>query len=207
MILLDEIEKAHPDVFNVLLQVLEDGRLTEAQGRTVDFRNTVIIMTSNAGAEAIHGKSVLGFTVERDTERAHDEMRSRVMDAVKRIFRPEFINRVDEIIVFHALTTEHLKQIVNLQLKDVEERLQASSGLSMEVTDEAKMKLIEEGTDPDYGARPLRRAIQRLVEDPLSDMVLRGELRNATKVRVSLGEDGKLVFVPVTASNGDAQAE
>lgn len=207
VILLDEIEKAHPDVFNVLLQVLEDGRLTEAQGRTVDFRNTVIIMTSNAGAEAIHGKSVLGFTVERDTERAHDEMRSRVMDAVKRIFRPEFINRVDEIIVFHALTTEHLKQIVNLQLKDVEERLQASSGLSMEVTDEAKMKLIEEGTDPDYGARPLRRAIQRLVEDPLSDMVLRGELRNATKVRVSLGEDGKLVFVPVTASNGDAQAE
>ena len=207
VVLLDEIEKAHPDVFNVLLQVLEDGRLTEAQGRTVDFRNTVIIMTSNAGAEAIHGRAVLGFTVEKDTERAHEDMKSRVMDAVKRMFRPEFINRVDEIIVFHALTSEHLKEIVNLQLRDVEKRLQDSSGLSMEVTDEAKLKLIEEGTDPDYGARPLRRTIQRLVEDPLSDMVLKGELRNATKVTVSLGEDGKLVFTPSVSSNAVADEE
>ncbi len=203
VILLDEIEKAHADVFNVLLQVLEDGRLTEAQGRTVDFRNTVIIMTSNAGAEAIHGKAVLGFTVEKDTQRAHDEMESRVMDAVKRIFRPEFINRVDEIIVFHALTTEHLKKIVNFQLRDVEERLYESAGLVMEVTDEAKLKLIEEGTDPDYGARPLRRAIQRFIEDPLSEMVLRGELKNTGKVKVSLDENGNLEFEPAASKISD----
>lgn len=194
VILLDEIEKAHPDVFNVLLQVLEDGRLTEAQGRTVDFRNAVLIMTSNAGAEAIHGKAVLGFTTEKDTQRAHDEMKDRVMDAVKRLFRPEFVNRVDEIIVFHALATEHLKEIVNLQLKDVEDRLRESAGLHMEVTDKAKERLIEEGTDPDYGARPLRRAIQRLVEDPMSDMVLRGEFRDADRVIVDLDENGKLTF-------------
>lgn len=207
VILLDEIEKAHPDVFNVLLQVLEDGRLTEAQGRTVDFRNTVIIMTSNAGAEAIHGRAVLGFTVERDTQRAHDEMKSRVMDAVKRMFRPEFVNRVDEIIVFHALTTEHLKEIVNLQLRDVEGRLRESAGLFMEVTEEAKIKLIEEGTDPDYGARPLRRAIQRLVEDPLSDMVLKGELRETEKVKVSLGKNGKLEFTPSVSTAGESAKE
>jgi len=195
VVLLDEIEKAHPDVFNVLLQVLEDGRLTEAQGRTVDFRNTVIIMTSNAGAEAIHGKAVLGFAAERDTQLAHDEMKARVMDAVKRTFRPEFVNRVDEIIVFHALSTEHLKEIVKLQLKDVEDRLKESAGLTMEVTDKAKERLIQEGSDPDYGARPLRRAIQRLVEDPLSDRVLRGEFRDTEKVIVDLDETGNLKFI------------
>ncbi len=207
VILLDEIEKAHPDVFNVLLQVLEDGRLTEAQGRTVDFRNSVIIMTSNAGAEAIHGKAVLGFTVEKDTRRVHDEMKSRVMDAVKRIFRPEFVNRVDEIIVFHSLSTEHLKQIVNLQLKDVEQRLYESAGLTMEVSEPAKAKMIEEGTDPDYGARPLRRAIQRLLEDPLSDMVLKGDLKKVEKVQVGLGEDGKLKFTPLTIASGELVKE
>jgi len=194
VVLLDEIEKAHPDVFNVLLQVLEDGRLTEAKGRTVDFRNTVIIMTSNAGAEVIHGKAVLGFTVDKDTKRAHEEMKDRVMDAVKRIFRPEFLNRVDEIIVFHALTKEHLKAIVDMQLKDVEKRLRESSDITLEVTDKAKEKLIAEGTDPDYGARPLRRAIQRLVEDPLSDMVLRGEVKEHEKVVVNVDEEGKFKF-------------
>jgi len=194
VILLDEIEKAHPDVFNVLLQVLEDGRLTEAKGRTVDFRNTVIIMTSNAGAETIHGKAVLGFTTERDTRRAHEEMKDRVMDAVKRIFRPEFLNRVDEIIVFHSLTVDHLKTIVELQLRDVEKRLQESMAISMEVTEKAKEKLIEEGTDPDYGARPLRRAIQRLVEDPLSDMVLRGEFKEHQKILVDVDEEGRFQF-------------
>jgi len=194
VVLLDEIEKAHPDVFNVLLQVLEDGRLTEAKGRTVDFRNTVIIMTSNAGAEVIHGKAVLGFTTERDTEKAHAEMRDRVMEAVKRIFRPEFLNRVDEIIVFHALTKEHLKAIVDLQLKDVAKRLKDSSDIAIEVTDRAKEKLIAEGTDPDYGARPLRRAIQRLVEDPLSDAVLRGKFKQGDKVVVDTDEDGNIAF-------------
>ena len=194
VILLDEIEKAHPDVFNILLQVLEDGRLTEAQGRTVDFRNSIIIMTSNAGAEAIHGRAVLGFTTERDTDKAHEEMKDRVMDAVRRVFRPEFINRVDEIIVFQALTAEDLKQIVLLQLNQVAKRLEDAANISIEITDKAKEKLVSEGTDPDYGARPLRRAIQRLVEDPLSDLVLRGEFKEGDRVVVDVDDDGKIKF-------------
>ncbi len=194
VVLLDEIEKAHPDVFNVLLQVLEDGRLTEARGRTADFRNTVIIMTSNAGAEVIHGKAILGFVAETDRKKAHEEMRDRVMDAVKRIFRPEFLNRVDEIIVFHALTEEHLKKIVDIQLKEVEKRLVDSLKVHLEVTERAREKLIKEGTDPDYGARPLRRTIQRLVEDPLSDAVLRGEFKEGDKILVDLDDEGKIAF-------------
>jgi ATP-dependent Clp protease ATP-binding subunit ClpC len=194
VVLLDEIEKAHPDVFNVLLQVLEDGRLTEAKGRTVDFRNTVIIMTSNAGAEVIHGKAVLGFTTERDTAKEHEEMRSRVMDVVKRLFRPEFLNRVDEIIVFQALTVEDLKQIVLLQLNQVAKRLEEAANIKIEITDKAKEKLVQEGTDPDYGARPLRRAIQRLVEDPLSDLVLRGEFKERDTVLVDIDDQGKFTF-------------
>ncbi len=194
VVLLDEIEKAHPDVFNVLLQVLEDGRLTEARGRTVDFRNTVLIMTSNAGAEVIHGKAVLGFTAQKDTDKAHAEMKDRVMDAVKAVFRPEFINRVDEIIVFHALTVEHLKSIVDIQLKAVENRLQESSNISVSVTDKAKAKLVSEGTDADFGARPLRRAIQRLVEDPLSDRVLRAEIQPGDIVVVDVDDEGRFTF-------------
>ncbi|MEX0974738.1 MAG: ATP-dependent Clp protease ATP-binding subunit [Bacillota bacterium] len=194
VVLLDEIEKAHPDVFNVLLQVLEDGRLTEARGRTVDFRNTVIIMTSNAGAEFIHGKAVLGFTAERDTQKAHTEMKDRVMDSVKRIFRPEFLNRVDEIIVFHSLAVEHLKAIVELQIREVAGRLMESSHIAVEVTEKAKEKLIAEGTDPSYGARPLRRAIQRLVEDPLSDLVLSGEFKVTEKIVVDVDDDGTIKF-------------
>jgi ATP-dependent Clp protease ATP-binding subunit ClpC len=199
VVLLDEIEKAHPDVFNVLLQVLEDGRLTEARGRTVDFRNTVIIMTSNAGAEVIHGKAVLGFTTERDTVREHEEMKDRVMDVVKRMFRPEFLNRVDEIIVFQSLTVEDLKQIVLLQLNQVAKRLEEAANLKIEITDKAKERLVEEGTDPEYGARPLRRAIQRLVEDPLSDLVLRGEFKERDTVLVDVDDTGRFTFkAPVT---------
>lgn len=190
VVLLDEVEKAHPDVFNVLLQVLEDGRLTEARGRTVDFRNTVLIMTSNAGAEAIHGKALLGFTAQRDSEKAHIEMKDRVMDAVKATFRPEFINRVDEIIVFHALTPKHLKSIVDIQLKAVESRLRESSDITVSVTDKAKERLVSEGTDAAYGARPLRRAIQRLIEDPLSDMVLRAEILPGDTVAIDGGDEG-----------------
>lgn len=200
VVLLDEIEKAHPDVFNVLLQVLEDGRLTEARGRTVDFRNTVIIMTSNAGAEVIHGKAVLGFTPERDTERAHAEMRGRVMDVVKQIFRPEFLNRVEEIIMFHSLTTENLVSIVDLQLVEVASRLRESSDIAVEVTPKAKAKIIAEGSDPNYGARPLRRAIQRLVEDPLSDLMLRGEFKEHDRVVVDVDDEGKVKLRAVTVS-------
>jgi len=198
VVLLDEIEKAHPDVFNVLLQVLEDGRLTEARGRTVDFRNTGITMTSNAGAEVIGGKAVLGFTASRDTEKAHTEMKDRVMDSVKRIFRPEFLNRVDEIIVFHSLTVDHLKSIVDLQIKQVANRLHDSSGIAVEVTDAAKEKIIAEGTDAAYGARPLRRAIQRMVEDPLSDLVLRGQFKPDETVIVDIDESGNVTFVGKT---------
>ncbi len=194
VVLLDEIEKAHPDVFNVLLQVLEDGRLTEARGRTVDFRNTVIIMTSNAGAEVIHGKAVLGFTTERDKAKEHEEMKDRVMDALKRTFRPEFLNRVDEVIVFQSLTVEDLKEIVLLQLNQVAKRLEDAANLKIEITDKAKEKLVEEGTDPEYGARPLRRAIQRLVEDPLSDLVLRGEFKQGDTVVVDVDETGRFTF-------------
>lgn len=194
VVLLDEIEKAHPDVFNVLLQVLEDGRLTEARGRTVDFRNTVIIMTSNAGAEVIHGKAVLGFTTEHDTAKAHEEMKDRVMDSVKRLFRPEFLNRVDEIIVFQALTVDDLKEIVLLQLNQVAKRLEDAASITIETTDAAKEKLVAEGTNPDYGARPLRRAIQRLVEDPLSDLVLRGEFKERDRVLVDVDDEGKIKF-------------
>ncbi len=194
VVLLDEIEKAHPDVFNVLLQVLEDGRLTEARGRTVDFRNTVIIMTSNAGAEVIHGRAVLGFTAVRDPEKAHVEMKDKVMDAVKKVFRPEFLNRVDEIIVFHALAVEHLQSIVDLQLKAVESRLKDSTDVTVTVAGKAKEKLIAEGTDANFGARPLRRAIQRLIEDPLSDMVLKGEFKPGDAVTVDLDPDGNFTF-------------
>ena len=200
VVLLDEIEKAHPDVFNVLLQVLEDGRLTEARGRTVDFRNTVIIMTSNAGAEVIHGKAVLGFTTERDAAREHEEMKDRVMEVVKRLFRPEFLNRVDEIIVFQALTVEDLKEIVLLQLNQVAKRLEEAANIKIEITDKAKEKLVEEGTDPQYGARPLRRAIQRLVEDPLSDLVLRGEFKERDTVVVDVDDTGRFTFKAPVAS-------
>lgn len=188
VVLLDEIEKAHPEVFNVLLQVLEDGRLTEAKGRTVDFRNCVVIMTSNAGAQFIKADSGLGFRPAKDVERSYEDMKNRIMDEVKRIFRPEFLNRVEEIIVFHPLSDENLKDIVNLMLKRVEERLK-ENGLRMKVTEEAKARIIREGYDPNYGARPLRRAIQRLVEDPLSEEVLQGRFKPGDLVLVDLEED------------------
>jgi len=208
VILLDEIEKAHPDVFNVLLQVLEDGRLTEAQGRTVDFRNTVIIMTSNVGAEDITGKAGLGFTADRGSQvLSHEDMKERVTDALKRVFRPEFLNRVDEIIVFQSLTEEHLREIVDLQIKDVRKRLEDSAGLSLEVTDKAKEKLIREGTDPQYGARPLRRAIQRLIEDPMSELILRGGFRGAEKVLVDVDDEGNITFTGVASGVADAVEE
>jgi len=208
VILLDEIEKAHPDVFNVLLQVLEDGRLTEAQGRTVDFRNTVLIMTSNVGAEAIHGKAGLGFTADRGSQvLPHEELKARVTEALKRVFRPEFLNRVDEIIVFQSLTEEHLREIVDLQIKDVRKRLEDSAGLSLEVTDKAKEKLIHEGTDPQYGARPLRRAIQRLIEDPMSELILRGEFRGAEKVVVDVDDEGNITFVGASSAVAEAVEE
>ncbi|MGH2657907.1 MAG: ATP-dependent Clp protease ATP-binding subunit, partial [Actinomycetota bacterium] len=168
VVLFDEIEKAHPDVFNTLLQILEDGHLTDAQGHTVDFKNTVIIMTSNLGTRDIQKGTTLGFSPGGDAEVTYEKMKDKVMEELKRSFRPEFLNRIDEVIVFHSLTREHVKMIVDLMIRRVEEQLQAKD-VDIELTDRAKEVLAEKGYDPALGARPLRRTIQRMVEDPLSE--------------------------------------
>lgn len=182
VILLDEIEKAHPDVFNILLQVLDDGRLTDSKGRTVDFRNTAIIMTSNVGASTLKRNKSLGFTVGTEGE-AYSEMKSKVLDELKRSFRPEFLNRIDEIIVFHELNKEHLKKIVDLLADGLKHRLK-DQGIEIELTDAAKEKIAEVGYDPEYGARPLKRALQRKVEDKLSEELLRGSILKGEKVTI-----------------------
>ncbi|MFQ5523998.1 MAG: ATP-dependent Clp protease ATP-binding subunit [Acidimicrobiia bacterium] len=192
VVLFDEIEKAHPDVFNTLLQILEEGRLTDAQGRSVDFKNTVIIMTSNLGTRDLHKKAV-GFHVE-DEEVSYEFMKEKVTEELKKQFRPEFINRLDEIIVFHELSMEEIKQIVDLMLERVRDQL-SSQHLDLALTDEAKEFLGKEGYDPELGARPLRRAIQRLLEDPLSERVLLGEFKAGTTILVGFDEeDQELTF-------------
>jgi len=188
VVLLDEIEKAHPEVFNVLLQVLDDGRLTDAQGRTVDFRNTVIIMTSNVGAGFLDKDKALGFTAAAQSqEKIYDRMKERVLEAMKHTFRPEFLNRLDDSIVFHSLNEEHLGQIIDLMLGKVKERL-AESAITLEVSLEAKKLIAEEGFDPAFGARPLKRAIQRMVEDQLAEELIRGTLQEGDKALVTLDE-------------------
>jgi ATP-dependent Clp protease ATP-binding subunit ClpC len=192
VVLFDEIEKAHPDVFNTLLQILEEGRLTDAQGRTVDFKNTVIIMTSNLGTRDLHKKAV-GFHMA-DQEMNYEYMKERVTEELKKHFRPEFINRLDEIIVFHELEMDELKQIVDLMLERVREQL-SSQQLDLALTDGAKEYLGTQGYDPELGARPLRRAIQRLLEDPLSERVLMGEFKAGTTILVGYdSEDEELTF-------------
>jgi len=192
VLLLDEIEKAHPEVFNILLQVLDDGRLTDGQGRTVDFRNTVIIMTSNVGAKFLDREKLLGFTAEAEkTEKKHEHMKERVLESVKDTFRPEFINRLDEMIVFHALTEEHLEEIIDLMLKKVRERL-VEKGITLETTAEARKLIAKEGFDVAYGARPLKRAIQRLVEDPLSEEVIKGTIKEGDTAIVDVNEKGEI---------------
>jgi ATP-dependent Clp protease ATP-binding subunit ClpC len=172
VLLLDEIEKAHPDVFNILLQILEDGRLTDAQGRTVDFRNTIVIMTSNIGAKDIARNVSFGFGTSDETGTSYEDMKERIMGELKKVFRPEFLNRIDEVMVFHKLTREEIKLIVDLLISRVKAQV-AEHELQLELTEEAKELLAEKGWDPSMGARPLRRAIQRYVEDPLADEVLR----------------------------------
>ncbi|MFL6561569.1 MAG: ATP-dependent protease ATP-binding subunit ClpC [Bacillus sp. (in: firmicutes)] len=174
VVLLDEIEKAHPDVFNILLQVLEDGRLTDSKGRTVDFRNTVLIMTSNVGAEALKRNKYVGFNIQ-DGEQDYKDMKGKVMGELKKAFRPEFLNRIDEIIVFHALERKHLEEIVTLLSEQLVKRLKEQN-ISLELTAAAKQKISQEGYDPEYGARPLRRAIQKHIEDRLSEELLKGTL-------------------------------
>ncbi|MFC2022334.1 ATP-dependent Clp protease ATP-binding subunit [Chloroflexota bacterium] len=192
VILLDEIEKADPEVFNSLLQLLDDGRLTDGHGRTVDFKNTVIIMTSNTGVELIKREVSLGFTPQKGGAKAqqqsYEDMKEKVMGEVKKKFRPEFLNRLDETIVFHELTEEHLRKIVDLMVKDLQGRL-AERKLGLEITDGAKSWLAKVGFDPLFGARPLRRAVERYVENPLSTKVLRGEFNEGDKVLVDLVDD------------------
>ncbi|GAB1534127.1 MULTISPECIES: ATP-dependent Clp protease ATP-binding subunit [Brevibacillus] len=190
VILLDEIEKAHPDVFNILLQVLDDGRLTDSKGRTVDFRNTVVIMTSNVGASMIKKNTTLGFTTN-DSERKYQDMKDKVMDELKKSFRPEFLNRIDEVIVFHSLEQEHIEQIVTLMTDELRKRLKEQD-IDFQLTEEAKKVLAKEGFDPAYGARPLRRAIQRHIEDNLSEELLKGTISKGDTVNIE-AEEGKLV--------------
>jgi ATP-dependent Clp protease ATP-binding subunit ClpC len=186
VVLFDEIEKAHPDVFNILLQILEDGHLTDSQGRTVDFKNTVIIMTSNLGTADLR-KTKIGFA-EASDELNYDKMREKVMDALKLHFRPEFLNRIDEVIVFHELTLDEVKLIVDLLLVRVRDQLE-SQALDLVLTEDAKTLLAKKGYDPQLGARPLRRAIQQLLEDPLSEKVLFKEFSAGSTILVSVNSD------------------
>ncbi len=193
VILFDEIEKAHPDVFNILLQILDDGHITDAQGRKIDFKNTVLIMTSNAGAENIISPKRLGFASQTDAKADYSFMKDRVMDEVKRIFKPEFLNRIDEIIVFHPLTQENIKEIAGILLRTIEKRSRAQLGITLELEKEAVEFLAEKGFDPKYGARPLRRTIQNEIEDRLSEELLEGRIKKGDAVRIGRKEAG-LVF-------------
>jgi ATP-dependent Clp protease ATP-binding subunit ClpC len=192
VILLDEIEKAHPEVFNSLLQVLDDGRLTDGHGRTVDFKNTVVIMTSNAGVELIKRETSIGFAVQKNkesSENSYQLMKDKVMNEVKKTFRPEFLNRIDEIIVFHELSKENLNKVIDLMLRDLQKRL-GEHELKLEVTEEAKSWLAEAGYNPVYGARPLRRAIEQHLENKLASKMLQGEFKAGDTIVVDRGADG-----------------
>lgn len=186
VILFDEIEKAHPDVFNILLQVLDDGHITDAHGRKVDFKQTIIIMTSNAGAQAIIEPKKLGFASQEDEKADYTRMKSQVMEEVRRMFKPEFLNRIDEIMVFHALTREHIRKIVGILLKNLEKRCLSQMGIHLTVTSAVRDYLAEEGFDSKYGARPLRRAIQTKIEDKMANEILEGKIKAQDKVSVRL---------------------
>jgi ATP-dependent Clp protease ATP-binding subunit ClpC len=193
VILFDEIEKAHPDVFNVLLQILEDGVLTDTHGRKVDFKNTIVIMTSNVGADFIEKQSQLGFKTDNDEKANYDKMKDNVMSQLRKTFRPEFLNRLDEIIVFHSLNKEHIKKIVDLMLDDLRERLNEKD-IELEMSESAKTKLAEDGYDSEFGARPLRRTIQRQIENPLSIKILDHEFEEKKKITVDV-KDNEFDFI------------
>ncbi len=214
VVLLDEIEKAHPDVFNMLLQVMEEGRLTDSFGRNVDFRNTIIIMTTNAGAEAIKNESAFGFQ-KPDTDASYDSMKGRVNERIEKVFRPEFLNRLDDVIVFHHLTVDDLKKVIDIELAKVRERL-GERGLKLELTDEAKKFLIKKGSDTDFGARPLRRALENYIEDPVSEELLKGEFAGKDMIQVDCVEvagkkqlafKGLVTAEPVAAGPTEAAPE
>jgi ATP-dependent Clp protease ATP-binding subunit ClpC len=213
VVLLDEIEKAHPDVFNMLLQVMEEGRLTDSFGRNVDFRNTILIMTTNAGAEAIKNEAAFGFQ-KPDDDASYEGMKGRVNERIEKVFRPEFLNRLDDVIVFHHLTVDDLKKVIDIELAKVRERL-AERNLKLELTDEAKKFLIKKGSDTDFGARPLRRALENYIEDPVSEELLKGEFDGKDTIHVDCVEvagkkqlsfKGLVTAEPVAAAPGENPA-
>jgi ATP-dependent Clp protease ATP-binding subunit ClpC len=196
VVLFDEIEKAHPDVFNILLQILDDGRLTDSKGRTVDFKNTIIIMTSNVGAHTISKQKTLGFSTNKDNSQEeksrYEKMKENIMSELKQKFRPEFLNRIDDMIVFHSLNEEHIGKIVKLMTKDVISRLK-DMNIALELSDDAIKLLAKEGFDLDYGARPLKRAIQKKLEDNLSEEILKGTIKSGDTVLVK-EKNSEIVF-------------
>jgi ATP-dependent Clp protease ATP-binding subunit ClpC len=206
VVLLDEIEKAHPDVFNILLQILEDGKLTDAQGRKVDFRNTIVIMTSNIGAATISKNQSLGFSVGDDTGLSYEEMKDRIMGELKKVFRPELLNRIDEVIVFHKLTKDEIKIIVELMMKRLKEQM-GEHEAAIELTESAKELLVTKGYDPAMGARPLRRAIQRFIEDPLADFVLGRSLKPGSTIVVDTKDGGEEVDISVVEGEAPSEPE
>ncbi len=207
VVLLDEIEKAHPDVFNMLLQIMEEGRLTDSFGRNVDFRNTIVIMTTNAGAEAIKNEAAFGFQ-KPDDDASYESMKTRVNERIEKVFRPEFLGRVDDVIVFHHLTVEDLKKVIDIELAKVRERL-SERGHKLNLTDAAKTFLIKKGSDVDFGARPLRRAIENFVEDPLSEEILKGEFQGKNLITVDVKEVGgkkQLFFTGLVSEEAEPAA-
>ena len=199
VILFDEIEKAHPDVFNILLQVLDDGHITDSQGRKVDFRNTVIIMTSNAGAQAIIDPKKLGFNAKEDAAGDYKRMKSNVMNEIKLIFRPEFLNRIDEILVFHPLDKEQMRKIVSMMCRELARRTKDQLGIKLDIRDSVKSHIVETGTDKKYGARPLRRAVQNQLEDKLAEALLSGEITRDSEVAVGMSKK-EIKFIPRTTN-------
>jgi ATP-dependent Clp protease ATP-binding subunit ClpC len=205
VVVLDEIEKAHPDVFNILLQILEDGNLTDSQGRKVDFRNVIVIMTSNIGAGTISKNQTLGFSVGDDSGLTYDEMKNRIMGELKKVFRPELLNRIDEVIVFHKLSKDEILTIVELMLRRLREQM-AQHEVVIELTDEAKELLVEKGYDPTMGARPLRRAIQRFIEDPLADFVLGRSLEPGSTILVARKPETEEVDITIIPASVTVEA-
>ena len=193
VVLFDEIEKAHPDVFNMLLQILDDGRLTDSKGRTVNFKNTVIIMTSNVGATSIKKQNVLGFATATDEDKEeYEKMKETITEELKKTFRPEFLNRLDEIIVFHSLKEEQVKEIVDIMIDDLEKRMKKLD-INIKVTKGTRNQISKQGFDPVYGARPLERTIRRMIEDQLAEEILKGNLSKEDEIIID-SEDEKLVF-------------
>ena len=208
VVLLDEIEKAHPDVYNTLLQIMEEGRLTDSFGRNVDFKNTIIIMTTNAGAEVTSYSNIFGFDRGRDEAGSYEQMKERLKVAIEKYFRPEFLNRLDDVIVFHALNKEDLKRIVDIELTKIRGRM-SERGMELVLTDEAKDFLIVKGYNPDFGARPLRRAIENLIENPLAEEILRNAFKGKDLINVTVEgppETRKLKFIATTKREQEEEA-